>query len=145
MKIELTKAKDADKQFLLHLRKSTMADHLKAAGLFLSDNDHMDRVQFQFENAFIIVSGNQRLGLLKYLDQEKEMEILQLQILPVHQGKGIGKQVIDFLTLKGEKENKNLRLKVLKQNPARHLYERNGFTIVDKDDYEFYMLKPCKH
>lgn len=143
MKLDFVKAKDGDKKFLLHLRKSTMTEHLEKAGLFLSDEDHMKRVLFNFENSYIITSENQALGLLKYVENENEIAILQLQILPEYQGKGIGKQVIEFLTRKGENVAKNLSLKVLKPNPAKRLYERNDFKVTGEDDYEFYMLKKC--
>ena len=40
MSFELIQATEADKAFLLTLRKLTMVEHLEKAGLYLSDDEH---------------------------------------------------------------------------------------------------------
>jgi len=141
MNIELVKAKEKDKSFLLHLRKLTMVNHLHKSGIYLSDEEHVSRVDKHFEGAQIILESSNRVGLLKCKETESNIEILQLQILPRFQGKGIGKQVLHKIITKAESANKNTFLKVLKENPAIHLYKRAGFKIIDEDQYEFYMQK----
>ncbi len=138
-KLELAKAHEVDKYFLHNLRKSTMVEHLEKAGVYLSEEEHMARIHKNFEGAFIILKANKRIGLLKYVETECNIEILQFQIVPECQGLGIGKEIINKQISEAQQLNRNLILKVLKDNPARYLYERCGFTIVGEDQYEYCM------
>ncbi|MBG6133105.1 ribosomal protein S18 acetylase RimI-like enzyme [Aquimarina sp. EL_43] len=138
-KLELIKAQESDKDFLFKLRKATMVEHLEEMGIFLSDEEHLSRIDFQYDNAYVILKSNQRAGVLKYIETEHAIEILQIQVLPEYQGHGIGKYVIKDLIETAKASNKDMVLKVLKENPARYLYERMGFKTVDEDKYEFHM------
>ncbi|GAA0714034.1 GNAT family N-acetyltransferase [Aquimarina litoralis] len=139
MNIELHKATDDDVIFLLELRKQTMMEHLEKAGLFLSEEQHLARVRVHFDKAQIILYKKEKIGVLKYIETDSSIEILQLQITPKLQGKGIGNYVLNNVIEQSVATNKEIRLKVLKENPAKFLYERNGFSIYDEDSYEFYM------
>ncbi|WP_438710655.1 GNAT family N-acetyltransferase [Aquimarina muelleri] len=138
-KLKLVKAEESDKNFLIRLRKVTMVEHLEKAGIYLSEEQHISRINFNYESTYLIYTSNQKVGMLKYLEIENTIEILQLQILPDYQGLGIGKSIINQLINASKISNKTLTLKVLKENPARHLYQRIGFGIVDEDTYEFFM------
>ncbi|SHI95916.1 GNAT family N-acetyltransferase [Aquimarina spongiae] len=138
--IKLIKAKIEDKDFLFDLRKQTMVEHLEKSGLFLSDEEHRKRVDKSFENSFLILYQEHRAGLLKYEENEALLEVLQVQILPKYQNKGIGKQVLQYLF---EKE-KIIQLKVLKDNPAKNLYARLGFITVGEDEHEYHMERACR-
>ncbi|WP_299246934.1 GNAT family N-acetyltransferase [uncultured Aquimarina sp.] len=139
MNIKLVKAKDSDMLFLVKLRKLTMVEYLEKAGLHLSDDQHLSRVKIHFNAAYIIKQLDERVGLLKYIETKDSIEILQFQILPKYQGKGIGNYLLNYVIKLSESLNKNILLKVLKENPARYLYERNGFDIYDEDQYEFHL------
>lgn len=144
-KLELIKAQESDKDFLFKLRKATMVEHLEKMGIFLSDEEHLSRINFQFDSAYILLKSNQKAGVLKYIETEHSIEILQIQVLPKYQSYGIGKSVIKDLIETVKTSDKNIILKVLKENPARYLYERIGFNTVDEDKYEFHMqLVPNK-
>ncbi|WP_299212859.1 GNAT family N-acetyltransferase [uncultured Aquimarina sp.] len=139
MNIELIKAKDTDTVFLVKLRKLTMVEYLEKAGLYVSDDQHVSRVKIHFNAAYIIKQLDERVGLLKYIETKDAIEILQFQILPKYQGKGIGNYLLNHIIQLSESLHKNILLKVLKENPARYLYERNGFCIIGEDQYEFHM------
>ncbi len=133
--IGITKAKIEDEDFLFDLRKQTMVVHLERSGIFLSDKEHRLRVAKNYTDAFIIWYSQERVGLLKYIENEKAIEVLQIQVLPDYQGNGIGKQVLEQLI----EQQKVIRLKILKENPAKNLYQRMGFLTVNEDDYEYHM------
>ncbi|WP_299609760.1 GNAT family N-acetyltransferase [uncultured Aquimarina sp.] len=139
MNIKLHKATNDDITFLLELRRQTMIEHLEKVGLFLSEEQHLARVRIHFDHAFIILQHKEKIGVLKYIETDSVIEILQLQITPKFQGKGIGNYVLNDVIEQAIATNKEIRLKVLKENPAKFLYERNGFSIYDEDSYEFYM------
>ncbi|WP_062053580.1 GNAT family N-acetyltransferase [Aquimarina longa] len=138
-KIELIKAQESDKDFLFRLRKLTMDEHLKNSRIHLSDEEHLSRVNFEYENAYVLSLSAQRVGMLKHIEKVHYIEIIQLQILPEYQGQGIGKSVLKDIITEAKALGKSLKLKVLKENPARYLYERSGFSIIGEDQYEFDM------
>ena len=143
MEIKLIKALEKDKEFLFGLRKLTMAKHLEQAGLFLTDQEHMGRVTDCFEGSHLLMQTNERIGVIKYKESDSFIEIMQLQILPLYQGKGIGKYVLKYFSELAQNRSKLLTLKVLKENPAKTLYKKVGFKIIDEDEHEFHMqLKP---
>lgn len=139
MGFELIQATEADKPFLLALRKSTMVEHLEKAGLYLSDSEHEFRLNDAYECFHLIVYAGEKVGALKYRELTDKIEIMQMQILPQSQGKGIGKMVMENVLEQSRQQHKNVQLSVLKVNPARLLYERLGFSITGEDKYEFSM------
>ncbi len=133
--LTLVKAKQTDIDFLFDLRKQTMAVHLENAGIPMNDIAHKARIYYRFNYIYILWSNNQKVGMIKYKEEDTISEIMQLQVLPKYQGQGIGKQVIQKVI----ENSKKVTLKVLKQNPAKDLYTRCGFIITGQDDYEFFM------
>lgn len=139
MRFELIQATEADKAFLLTLRKLTMVEHLEKAGLYLSDDEHAFRLNANYECSYLIICSGKKIGTLKYRELTNKIEIMQLQIHPEFQGKGLGNKVIQRVLNWSKEKHKKTELAVLKANPAKLLYERLGFSIIGEDDYEYYM------
>jgi len=139
LQIQLIKALEKDKNFLLILRKATMVQHLEASGLYLSDEEHMERINHHFEGSFLIMLFDQKVGSLKCKETIETVEILQLQVHPDFQGKGIGRSTLEKMIESVKNKNQDLTLKVLKENPAKTLYERAGFITIGEDSLEFFM------
>lgn len=137
--IKLIQAKTSDLAFLSELRKASMLSHLQTAGIHLSDEEHLQRVKYHFDCAHIIWFQDKKVGLLKYLEKEDEVSLLQFQLLPPFQGKGLGTQIMEHYLQLIKPIQKPITLKVLKANPAQHLYMRLGFQIVGQDEYEYFM------
>ncbi|GGF80319.1 GNAT family N-acetyltransferase [Alteromonas lipolytica] len=130
-------ASDADFAFLLALRLSTMDEHLKKAGLFLTPAQHEDRVRENFALSQVVSVNDEPVGLLKYDESSQAITVYQLQILPQFQGRGYGGGILRELMSRAG--NKTVSLGVLKDNPAYHLYKRLGFIVVGEDQYEYHM------
>ena len=92
--ISFRAANEADINYLLELRKQTMTPHLINAGIATTDEEHLLRIRYQFEYAQIILWQNAPIGLLKVVKGEDSWEIVQFQITPDFQGKGVGKKVL---------------------------------------------------
>ena len=137
MKIELSRAEAADVEYLLWLRQHTMVEHLERQGLFYNEAQHLARLQEHFEHAHIIWVDGVKTGLLKVLCTARQVDIKQLQIAPLQQGKGLGQAIL--LHLFQQHPHKLCVLTVLKNNPALRLYQRLGFKEVGDDQYEFHM------
>jgi len=137
MDVKLIKATNADKAYLLNLRKLTMTEHLQRVGRLYSDKQHLARIEMHYEFAKIIYFKSEKVGTIKYLTHEASTEIMQVQIHPEYQGKGLGKIVINYIINQADK--KLVKLSVLKGNPAKKLYESLGFKVIDENEQEWFM------
>ena len=97
-------------------------------------DEHKFRDTFSTRNSSIIRLNGEDIGLLKVEPREDCICLGDIQIHPAHQGKGIGSSLIEELKTRSDREGLPIRLRVLKGNPARSLYERLGFVEIDELD-----------
>ncbi|EAY24192.1 GNAT family N-acetyltransferase [Microscilla marina] len=128
-----------DIEYLLWLRQQTMTHYLELAGIPTDQQTHLSRIRYQLENAYIICWQGTKAGLLKYTQDETQIEVIQIQIAPEYQGKGIGKTVLENVLSKARENKLKVVLSVLKHNPALRLYQRVGFEIIRHDDVSYYL------
>lgn len=139
MDIQKRPATEADIPFLLSLRRETMNSHLVASGASISDECHLDRLKHQFDCAEVLIAGNQSVGLVKIKRLPGIWTIVQIQLTRELRGKGVGSSLLEAIIGDASVAGADVKLGVLKANPARHLYERLGFRIVGQDDHEYFM------
>lgn len=137
--IGFRQAQQSDIAFLLQLRKMSMGEHLVAAGLNLSDRQHLERVNECFGDSSIILMNKQPIGLIKLGVLADKLHIRQLQISPQFQGKGIGGKVLVLVKEKSKQLKLPLTLNVLLANPAISLYLRHGFVVTGQNELEYQM------
>lgn len=142
MMYTLRQAKDADLDFLLNLRRITMDRYLSNQGVDISDKEHLFRIKYNFEDAYIIQIDNKDVGLFKasFLPEKSQWYIFQIQILPSYQGLGIGRELITGLCEQAKLDAVSVGLSVLKCNPAKKLYDSLGFNVVDTNSAEYEMV-----
>ncbi len=133
-------ATQADVPFLLALRREVMHPHLVAAGLVLTEAQHLARVMLHFECVQVIERAGAAVGMIKLAREPARREVLQFQLAPAVQGAGLGAAMISELVEESRRDCVPLGLSVLFANPARHLYERLGFRIVGETVEEYEML-----
>ncbi|MEI3790112.1 MULTISPECIES: GNAT family N-acetyltransferase [unclassified Chryseobacterium] len=139
MTITYRKASENDIDYLLDLRTKTMNPHYADSNLPTDKETTLQRILYQFEKAHIILLNNEPAGLLKISKAEDKTEVLQLQIDPSQQGKGLGKTILTDILKEASAEEKIVSLSVLKTNKAQNLYKSLGFKVVDEDEYSFFM------
>jgi len=132
-------ADDTDIDFLLNLRMKTMNPHYENSGLSTDKETTLQRILYKFENANIILLDNEPIGLLKVDRTFTNIEVLQLQIDPSQQGKGLGKKILADILEEASLAGKTVSLSVLKTNKAQYLYTTLGFIIVGEDQYSYFM------
>ena len=139
--MQLTKrpATEADIPFLTSLRRETMDEHLAASGVLNSDEHHVDRVMKYFDCAMVLILQGEPVGLLKVIRQPDTWEIIQIQLATRLHGMGLGRSLVEGVIAEATAAGAAVKLSVLKANPARHLYERLGFTTTHEDMHEYYM------
>jgi ribosomal protein S18 acetylase RimI-like enzyme len=91
-------------------------------------------------NHFAIVIDDVRVGIVQISEYDHLLSIDQLEILPEHQGAGIGTAVMRSLMSRAATIMKPLELQVFVVNTgARELYERLGFEVVKTTDLDLHM------
>jgi ribosomal protein S18 acetylase RimI-like enzyme len=71
----------------------------------------------------------------------KQIEILDLHILPGYQRNGIGGKLISDIWERAARRGKEVHLSVLKTNPSIKLYERLGFIATGQTETHILMKK----
>lgn len=135
-------ANQQDIAFLLLLRKRAMGQHLLDAGLDMTDEQHLVRINEFFEDSNIILCDGKAIGLLKLGVLPSSIHIRQFQLLPEFQRSGIGRKVLKLTKRRAARMNRSITLNVLLKNPAKLLYEREGFAVVNENTFEYQMCCP---
>lgn len=137
--LALQAATDDDLPFLLALRKATMQEHLQRAGAPLDDEHHLARIRYHFDDAQIVWLDGRPAGLFKHYRDPAGWRIVQIQIDPAFQGRGLGRRLLEGVLDRADAEGAPVTLSVLKGNPAQRLYTALGFAAVQETDLEVEM------
>jgi GNAT superfamily N-acetyltransferase len=79
------------------------------------------------------------VGVIKVLHQGDELFLAEIQIMPAHQGHGLGSALIRDLQDRARLEGLPVGLQVTRANRARVLYERLGFVITGETATHYLM------
>ena len=123
----------------MQLRFDTMGPHLIAVGADSSEAHHRARMLHRFELGQVLLEGGEPAGLLKLARDPEEWEVIQIQLAPRLQGRGLGRQLLEEFLAEAKAAGKDVVLNVLKANPAKKLYERLGFRVEREDEFRYYM------
>lgn len=100
----------------------------------------IDSLEKQFDDGhiFLLIEDNQNfIGFASYelnCNNSNKTKLQKLYVLPEIQGKGIGKQVIDYIKEKVVLSNNlALFLNVNKFNKAKDFYQKYGFKIIKEE------------
>ncbi len=141
MEYSLRKAVETDVDFLLELRETTMGQYLREVGMPTGREAYLERVHYAFDQAQIIVINDAPAGLFKaqFNPEINEWYLVQIQLHPDYQSKGIANRLISNLISKADASGSTVGLSVVKTNPAQRLYSRLGFERVGETDFEYLM------
>lgn len=139
MNLSLRKAEASDYDFLLELRNITMNAHIKNAGLEAVQESHKERIHYHYDSARIIMMDNLSIGLLKLVKEPQLWTLVQIQLMPEFQGKGLGERLIKSVLDAASAYSVSVKLSVYKCNPAYRLYQRLGFVVYEETDNTFEM------
>jgi ribosomal protein S18 acetylase RimI-like enzyme len=140
MKIALREARPVDYGFARQLYAMTMRDLTEQA--FGWDEYRQDLSfagQYVQREVRIITLNGRDVGWLQTRIVGPTLHLFQLYIAPAWQNQGIGSLVLTRMLAQAERRGCNVALSVMKENPARRLYERHGFRATHEDRYKVYM------
>ena len=132
---------DGDLPFVAALYASTRADEVASTGwppeMQAAFLDQQHRAQhFHYRTAYpdgewlLIERAGAPIGRLYLAGQDNMLLLVDISLLPAERGTGLGTAILKDL-LAGE--NRPVELHVERLNPARRLYERVGFEMVEED------------
>lgn len=86
-----------------------------------------------------IMLADKIIGALIVREYPDHMELTEIQIHPDFRGKGLGSLIISNLINQAKTIKKPVRLYVFLQSRAIELYQRLGFKIINKTEFQYYM------
>jgi ribosomal protein S18 acetylase RimI-like enzyme len=141
---QLRPASVEDYDFLYALQRATYRDYVIQTWGRWDEAWQQDYFRSHFDPAQeqIIVVDGQDAGALSVDRRPDELFLANIQILPAYQNRGLGTALIRQLLTEAQARGVPLALHVLRVNPARWLYERLGFRVVEETPTHFVMRAP---
>jgi ribosomal protein S18 acetylase RimI-like enzyme len=139
MDFELRNVKENDFDWLYDLRSQTMAKYINDSGDQFNLETQSKRIMKEYDSIKIVRSDNQDIGMIKVKRYSDKWEIIQIQLLPNYQHMGIGTKLIQKLQMEALQQGIGVFLSVLKVNPAKRLYKKLGFEIVQEQAKSYTM------
>ena len=129
--INLQQAKAEHYDFALQLYLLTMRPYMQELVVWNEQEQRTSfAAQWKREEVRIITVDGKDAGWLQVAELPTEIRLQKFFVSPQHQRSGIGSEVLSNLLVTWRSTGKKIVLRVLKNNPARRLYERLGFSVV---------------
>lgn len=87
----------------------------------------------------IIMDGNKDIGITTFYMKDNVYVVGLIIIEPNYQNKGIATNILNDYINRAKSEKKRIIIKTYKDNPARRLYQRLGFSEYKKDNTHIYL------
>jgi L-amino acid N-acyltransferase YncA len=143
--IELRPVRAEDYRFAWRLYAEGIRPYA-AAYMAWVDAEQEARFESRYKpgSTWVIRRDGTDVGWMELHEIDEELRLNQLYVAATQQRKGIGSQVMRQVLAKSRETGKPVALNVLKNNPARRLYERFGFTVVGESEMKFFMMRPTE-
>ncbi len=130
-----------DAEFIYRLIDLTMRGYVERIfGPFSEDYNRKQVAEQIAAGIYCVVSvSGDEIGAIAVEREESHIQLTQLYIHPSHQNKGIGTSLVRSVVAEAKAAGKPVRLRVLALNPARKLYEREGFRVTEQTPERFFM------
>jgi GNAT superfamily N-acetyltransferase len=135
-------ARPADVEAIAELRAVVMRPDLERLGRY---DEHRVRQRlrdgFSPQHTSIIMTASTFAGSVTLRPSGNGHWLEHFYLAPALQGRGLGSAVLRSLLSRTDTSGDLVRLNVLQGSPARHLYERHGFTVEAQDEIDIFMLR----
>jgi GNAT superfamily N-acetyltransferase len=137
----LRRATLSDADFVYRVMEATMRRYVEQTwGSFSEELTRKDAADvIASGDCSIIEFEGAQIGVLTVQRRADRITLGQFYILPTHQNRGIGTSILRELVREARQTGKRLKLRLLKVNPVRRLYEREGFRVVSTTPERIYM------
>jgi len=142
MDVSLRPAVLTDMNFLWEVHCNAMKPYVSE--LFGWNEDFQKRYfeeHYNPEKTSIILVDETQVGMIRIDESPLGYMLTNLEILKEYQGQGVGRMLIRDLIQKADANGLPVTLKVLRNNPAKTLYELMGFRTISETETHFCMRK----
>ncbi|MFI7890097.1 GNAT family N-acetyltransferase [Streptomyces sp. CACIS-1.16CA] len=138
----LRRALPEDVEPIAELRAVVMRPDLERLGRY---DEHRVRQPLRDayapEHTSVIEAAGSFAGCVARRPAEDGWWLEHFYLSPALQGRGIGSAVLRGVLDRADAERQPVRLDVLRGSPARHLYERHGFTLEREDAVDVFLVR----
>ena len=142
MRYHLKPATEADRAWLEELRRSVYQELFVATWGAWNEARHRRHCDECWErgNICTVEVKGERVGMIQVHEDGGGFEVGEIQILPAHQGLGIGSRLLEDVVARAHAQDRKVSLSTgLKNIRAVELYERLGFRHVAQSDTHFHL------
>lgn len=119
---------EGDMDFLRQLREQTMREVVERHRPW-NAAEQENRLRTALDSCLIIRSPEKDIGLLKVVRRHNHIELVQLQIAPAWQGRGLGSRIVQDLQAEAAAADLPVVLHVYATSRALGLFLRLGFQV----------------
>lgn len=149
-KVVLRTASSGDEVILQEIYASTRADELAMTNWSEAQQDAFVKMQFAAQQEYyraqfpqgehlVILVDDQPVGRLYTAENEDEIRIIDITVLPRHRNAGIGTPLIKDVMMRAQDGGKPVRVYVESYNRSVGLFERLGFAKTKEDGINLLM------
>jgi GNAT superfamily N-acetyltransferase len=141
--ISFAPAGTEDAEALALLRVEAMRASLERLGRF-----NLERARQRFLSSFVpehtrhIVAEGRRVGFVVVRPYQGELLLDHLYVRPSQQGRGIGAAVLQQVFAQADAARLPLRVGALRESDSNRFYERHGFVLVERSEWDNHYLRP---
>jgi ribosomal protein S18 acetylase RimI-like enzyme len=141
-KAALRNAVGTERDYLYKVFRAAMKEYITQTRREWSEQREEAQFQQQLDISatHVIRVDNSDIGFITAPIRDKIIWIHTICIIPEHQNKGFGTEVIRSVIVQAREQKMPLYLSVLKMNPARRLYERLGFRVTQESTHHYQMV-----
>jgi ribosomal protein S18 acetylase RimI-like enzyme len=141
--VDLRPASLQDFDFAFRVYSETMKEYSAA---YIRWDDAKQKAslahQWSLAEVSVITLEDVEVGWLALQETDGSILLGHFYVEPRFQNRGVGSMILSRLFATAAAKRKPVELSVLKNNPARRLYERQGFTIVAENAVKYHMRRP---
>lgn len=152
MALRLRRARRTDMEFLFSLYASTRTEELAVVDWTPAQKEGFLRMQFRAQDAYyrenypgalfqVVLLDRQPVGRLYLHRRPDEIRVMDISLLPEYRGRGIGTTLLRQVLQEGTERCLPVTIHVERFNPARSLYERLGFQLVEDQGVYLFMKR----
>jgi ribosomal protein S18 acetylase RimI-like enzyme len=139
--LTLRRANAEDAEFAFGVLKETMREYVISTwGTWLEEESRRQTVeQVSAGRTEIIELNGVPVGIQSIERAGTHIQLEQLYLREAFQRRGLGTQLVKKLLEEARKSKLPIRLRVLVVNPAKKLYQRLGFVVVERTAVRYFM------
>lgn len=142
MEVTYVAVTEDDFDRLADIRVAAMQPSLEAAGRFDPDRARMRmRQSFSPTHMRWILRDGMPVGFFACRPEGDDLSLDHLYVLPEHQGRGIGAEVLRRLFAEADAAGRVIKVGALRGSASNRFYRRHGFVPTGESEWDIYYVR----